>query len=214
MIKIFYIAAIHALLLLLLATHDNTPWAQKESTPNFQERMTRIAGFKSANAIPGDYVFLGDSITQRMSLSFIAKPSTNYGIAGLTTGGMIDLLGRIAGLEDSGRIHIMIGVNDFVFGIDTGLAKRLTEINSLLPESVPLVWSAITPVYSRSGINAKIQRANSQIRTLCAKRQNCTFIDAFTLFAGEEARLYVDNVHLSPEGYRVWQAALLEADTE
>lgn len=208
--KVFAIS-VSSIILALVLTHDNfhrlVGWGDSDK---FQTRMASLVHHKSENATPGSASFIGDSITQRMSTTFLGAPANNYGIGGLTTQELIQVIPLLVTLSDSGRIFLLIGINDFEFGQEAGIEKRLTTISSLLPEGVPLVWSGIQPVKGEADTNAKIAATNKHIESLCRDKANCTYVDTFSIFSGRPS-YYDDHIHFSKQGYSKWQQALLEA---
>lgn len=208
--KVFAIS-VSSIILALVLTHDNfhrlVGWGDSDK---FQTRMASLVHHKSENATPGSASFLGDSITQRMSTTFLGAPANNYGIGGLTTQELIQVIPLLVTLSDSGRIFLLIGINDFEFGQEAGIEKRLTTISSLLPEGVPLVWSGIQPVKGAVDVNTKITAANKHIKSLCSRKTNCAYVDTFSIFSGHQ-EFYADHIHFSKEGYAAWQKALLKA---
>lgn len=72
-----------------------------------------------------------------------------------------------------------------------------------------LVYLAIKPSPLRRTLMGRMREANTLIAAACATDPRCTFVDVFTpmLDAAGEPRpelFSADNLHLSPEGYRLW----------
>tara|TARA_A100000171_G_scaffold4204_2_gene3440 strand:+ start:253 stop:906 length:654 start_codon:yes stop_codon:yes gene_type:complete len=207
-----YLVALHIALIPLLMTHDNIQrLAGLNSTVRFPDKMINIHHYKSLNAIAGSSVFIGDSITHRMSTSFLGSPATNYGISWARTTDVLKLIPRIKNLHHADRIFLLIGINDFISGESDGIDQRLEAIAALLPPGVPVVWSGIQPVDERSNINNEIAATNLHISRICAEMQDCTYIDVPGIFEGDDSSYYSDPVHFSKQGYSAWQKALLEA---
>ena len=60
---------------------------------------------------------------------------------------------------------------------------------------------------------ATTTEANRVIKSLCAERANCRYVDTWPLLADAQGQIYRaffrdDGLHLNSEGYRVWQSAL------
>lgn len=207
-----YIIGLHCLLALLLVTHDNIQRLfGMGGVVSFPEKMANIHHLKSQTVSPGTSAFIGDSITQRMSTSFLGAPATNYGISWARTTDVIKLIPRLEALRQASRIYLLIGINDFAAGESEGIDRRLETIAALLPPGVPVVWSGIQPISGKSPNNEAIQAANSRIKQLCSHMQDCTYIDVPGIFEGGDSSYYSDEVHFSKKGYSAWQKALLEA---
>tara|TARA_A100000171_G_scaffold43222_1_gene45114 strand:- start:1051 stop:1701 length:651 start_codon:yes stop_codon:yes gene_type:complete len=207
-----YIIGLHCLLATLLVTHDNIQRLFGiGGVTSFPDKMANIHHLKSHTVAPGTSAFIGDSITHRMSTSFLGSPATNYGISWARTTDVIRLIPRLETLHQAGRIYLLIGINDFAAGESDGIDRRLETIAALLPPGVPVVWSGIQPVNGDPGTNIKIEAANLHISRLCAEMQDCAYIDVPSIFQHGDGSYYSDSVHFSKKGYSAWQKALKDA---
>lgn len=193
----------------LLVTHDNIQRLFGiGGVTSFPDKMANIHHLKSHTVAPGTSAFIGDSITQRMSASFLGSPATNYGISWARTTDVIRLIPRLENLDQASRIYILIGINDFAADESDGIERRLETIADMLPPGVTIVWSGIQLVNGNPKTNKEIVSANLHISRICAEMTDCTYIDLPSILQDGGSSNYSDEVHLSKKGYSAWQEAL------
>jgi len=163
-------------------------------------------------------IFLGDSITYGLDSKEVTLCDVNYGVEGINTQDLLDVMPALKSLARSNAIFLMIGINDLGQGTSSGLDARLRSIFYALPSEPVLIWSAIMPTGTKeTGIDlAATIEANRVIKSLCGERTNCRYVDTWLLFADQAGQIQrdlfrVDGLHLSADGYRVWQSALKTA---
>lgn len=186
---IVYLVVIHALLVGLLWRSDAVRgWrgvpdaAMARATATMQRRDWTVP--------EGAAVFLGDSITAGLAAVAVEPRAVNFAIGGQTS---TDLLHRLpASLPRAGKVYLMVGVNDLLRGERETLNANLPRILSALPD-VPLVWTGVM----------RDDPINARIRSLCAKRPQCRYVEPPT-----DPALFVDGVHLNAAGYREWVVRL------
>jgi lysophospholipase L1-like esterase len=161
-------------------------------------------------------VFLGDSLTQGLATAAIAPNATNFGIGGQTTSGLLNALPAYKSVAHAKLIFLEIGINDFLEDSTAGLNDRVKNISAILPAETPLVWSSVMPAKTEKYSRRDIAEINSVIRSVCEQRTNCRYLDTWSFLASADGPMVSqdflpDGVHLSPEGYRKWIAALKQA---
>lgn len=172
-------------------------------------------------------VLLGDSI----SLWFppdLLPPERNWlnqGISGDTT----DRLQARLNLLDPVRpqtIVLMIGINDLIWGAEDGaILTRYRQIVRYLRQTHPaaqIVVQSILPHAAEQATwegrdrllalpNARIQALNQELMAI-AQSEGAYYLDLYPLFANADGHLKMalstDGLHLNPQGYLVWRAAL------
>lgn len=173
-----------------------------------------VSFFESYPVADGDILFIGDSITQgaRWNEMFAGLPVRNRGISGDRTD---DILRRIDHLTaaPARKVFLKIGTNDIGTGVEesktlTNYATILDTLQRELPETKVYVQS----ILPREAENrARVERLNREIAAMAAQR-GLTFIDLYPAFLAEDGsirdELTYDELHLSGEGYRVWQREL------
>ena len=163
-------------------------------------------------------VFLGDSITHGIAADAVTPCAVNYGIQSARTDDLLKAIPSYKSLNHARAIFLAIGINDLGEQKQIGLNERFGEAIRLLPRDTPLIWSAMMPTGTKeTGIDLMaIREGNEAIKSLCAKHARCTFVNTWPLFADANSqifrKLYLDDgLHLSPDGYIVWQTALRSA---
>jgi lysophospholipase L1-like esterase len=151
---------------------------------------------KPAGHLPGDVVFLGDSLTARMRVADVSPGSHNYAFSGATTADLLRYLPDYR-VESAGVVVLTIGSNDVHRGEMAGLHKRLSDISAAIPGT--LVWNALPPQAGKD-----VGPVNEAIRDLCRARDNCLYVA--THFEPED--LDPDGLHLTPAGCARWTGVL------
>lgn len=213
-----YLSLVHIALAVLLIRTDAVPRAMARiglTEPGrapvelahsvFQQRRDPI--------VPeGAAVFLGDSITHGYVPALVEPMSVNFGIGQQTAAQLARELPRYGSLKRAGRIYLMIGTNDVLQGRANALPERYESILANLPENVPLVWSTVMPL---ADAHPGIETANAAVRTLCARRPDCTIVDVHAAMTRDDGSakpgLLLDRAHPSPKGYAIWTETLLAA---
>lgn len=199
----------------------------QEIIENILENETykrRIASFREKPLDMGQFVFLGNSLTQAGDWeSFFPgfKPA-NRGISGDNTLGM---LGRLHEIIDSkpAKIFILAGINDISLGrtndkIMTGIKSMIYQIKAGSPNTEIYVQSLLPinnkafKTYSRLTKKEKqIEKLNKELSKFC-KREGLVFINLYPHFLESKrtlnAKLTMDGLHLNDEGYAIWAKQL------
>lgn len=198
--KIFliYLFALH-IAFIILFTRTNLALKLGISdlaTPAHIATMREIHSFREETVPEGAAIFLGDSITDRLSTAAVAPNSVNFGISWQTSGQLLEAMPKTA-LARAGSVYLLIGANDFSKGKAAGIDETLTAISGAIPDK-PLLWTGI--------MRPQAGHANQTIRRLCAARSHCTYVPPLQA-PGD----FIDGVHLTPIGYQHWIAALKAA---
>jgi len=179
-------------------------------------RRDRTESFYEEFAVsPGEYVFLGDSITRGgfWEEMFPSAPIKGRGVGGDMTR---DLLARLDAITSGmpGRIYLMIGTNDLFVGVprDEILANVRELIERVRRES-PATELYVQSVLPRGAeFRERIVDLNTELESLVLTSGG-SYIDLYALFVDPDGSLrddYTnDELHLNGLGYRRWQQALL-----
>ena len=164
-------------------------------------------------------IFIGDSITLGLEVSEIGQHAINLGIGGNTTTGLLYRMIYVP-WRDENIVVLTIGINDLTYGISDATTMSnyesilnnmskgfLVFVNSVLPVDDHKVPSSIK---NRTN-NKNIDELNEKIKTLCANRDNCHYIDNRDLFLNIKDAYMPDGIHLTPAGYEVWTNSLKAA---
>jgi lysophospholipase L1-like esterase len=162
-------------------------------------------------------VLVGDSLALWLPLSTWPGQQVwlNQSISGETTGHMLQRLHYFAATRPR-AIHLMGGINDLKQGVpETEVVDNITQILVQLRWQQPgarLVVYSILPTRLGGILNDRIQRVNQSLAVVAAQ-QGATFIDLYSVFSDSSGQLRpeltTDGLHLSPQGYTLWQAALV-----
>ncbi|MCB1077614.1 MAG: DUF1080 domain-containing protein, partial [Verrucomicrobiae bacterium] len=169
----------------------------------------------------GAVVFLGDSITQGWGPDFKGyfegMKLANRGIGGDTTRGMLIRLKEDVLSLHPKAIVMLMGTNDLEVEIDPeaigrNFEKIIAAIKAQDPE-VPIVLCLVFPSSPEKNRPAdKIQRVNELYAATAKGDPQVTVVDTWTLYAGEDGnadpKWFKDLLHLNPDGYARWAAAL------
>ncbi len=172
--------------------------------------------FQRFLVVPGDIVFLGDSITDgaRWDEIFPGLPVKNRGINADMVAGVRSRMDQIV----QGRpaaVFILIGTNDlpwFVNHSDAHILENyraiLARIQADLPETRVFVQSILPRKQHFAG---RIRSLNAKLAAL-AGDFGCTYIDLFPHFATLDgalrSELTNDHLHLLGGGYVIWKSIL------
>ncbi len=169
----------------------------------------------------GAVVFLGDSITQGWGADFKGQFAgmklANRGIGGDTTRGMLIRLKEDVLALNPAAIVMLLGTNDIEVGlapevIGRNFAAILAAIKAHSP-SVPVVLCRMFPSSpEKSRPRETIEKVNALYEAAVKGDPQVTVLDTWTLFAdatgNADPRWFKDLLHLNPEGYARWAAAL------
>ncbi len=162
----------------------------------------------------GDVVFVGDSITAGAQWNelFPGVPVRNRGIGGDRTE---DILARFDPLAvgPASKVFLKIGTNDLGAGIDEAtVLENYEKILDRFEREAPSTTVYVQSVLPRaSSYREVVESLNVGIEALAAER-GLEFIDLYPAFLDEDGSirdvLSYDELHLTGEGYRLWQEQL------
>lgn len=161
-------------------------------------------------------IMLGDSL----SLWFPTKglPSgklwLNQGISGDTSTGILRRLSAFSSTKPE-AIYIMAGVNDLRKGTSDQVIlsnhRRIVRRLKITHPNSYIIIQSILPTRRPKISNIRIRKLNTQLARI-AKEEGVNYVNIhkwFTDFKGElRQELTTDGLHLSLDGYDVWQSAI------
>jgi lysophospholipase L1-like esterase len=162
-------------------------------------------------------LLLGDSLTLWLPMQALDPRVVwlNQGISGENSDQIRQRLVWVGQLQPQ-RIYLMAGINDLKQGrspaqVVTSLQQLIRSLRLQVPQS-QLVVQSLLPTAGQVA-NVSIQVVNEQLSAFC-QPQLCEFLDLYTDFVDVNGRLpaslSTDGLHLSPEGYALWQQRLGE----
>jgi lysophospholipase L1-like esterase len=174
----------------------------------------RISFFESFPVAQGDVVMLGDSITAGGEWSEMVPglPIRNRGISGDTTTDVLARLDPIVAARPV-AVFLKIGTNDLSRGPDRAASyQQYRQIVTRMQAGSPATAIFLQSVLPReAALREEVEAYNRQIRAI-ADELGVTYIDLYPAFLAADGsirdELTLDELHLSGEGYRVWQSLL------
>lgn len=142
----------------------------------------------------------------------------NQGISGDTSSGVLKRLGAFSQTRPE-VIYLMAGINDVRKNISNEVILRnhrriMRSLRQTHPNAQIIVQS-ILPTSVPTISNQRIRHLNTQL-ALIAKQEKVTYINIYRWFTDFEGNLRLelttDGLHLSPDGYDVWRAALQQIE--
>ena len=192
------------LLIFLLWSYAEAPVKH----PHYQGKLDEFRQMKQTNL-----VFLGDSLTDWHNWHLFGS-HLNAGIAGDTTDGV---LSRIPVLlqKKPHTVILMIGINDLLDGTTLEEVKRnylgILDALSGVEQLILLSTLPVTSAYQTDQINQDVIALNAFLKDEASKRK-LHYVDLYSFFVGDHSGIQkqytVDGVHLSSQGYLLWESIL------
>ena len=165
-------------------------------------------------------VLLGDSLSLWFPSERLPDGQLwlNQGVSGDTSGGVMKRLSAFAQTRPT-TIYVMVGINDLRRGkSDAEILNNVRQMIRQLRQNHPrsrLIIQSILPTRNNWVSNRRIQNLNHQIAAI-ARQENTNFLNLYNRFIDAQGQmrqeLTTDGLHLSPQGYRVWQSALFQPE--
>ena len=169
-----------------------------------------------------DLLFLGDSITQGWNNNatwkehYAPRHAANFGIGGDRTEHVLWRIenGEIDGIKPK-AIVLMIGTNNVgansADDIAAGVKAIVAELRKRLPEAKILLLGVFPRSEKPDEARAKLKKVNEQISKL-DDGDKVHYLDIGSSFLEDDdtisKKIMPDFLHLSPEGYERWAAAI------
>lgn len=224
-----YLVVLHVLLIAACISTDFLPrvaarlhlTASPPSEAELLLHMMRTVHSQVDATVPeGATLFLGDSITMFFATSALAADSVNYGIGWQRTDQLIDSMDRYRSMHRAARVVVTIGTNDLLQHRSHGIEARYRAILAKIPAHASIVMSSVPPlgnnvVHDRGIAVDDVRRVVASAQAACEADQRCRFVNAYEALTvqGHPAPgvLMTDDIHLTPEGYARWFAAMRPA---
>ena len=165
-------------------------------------------------------ILLGDSLTLWYPSEGLSQDKfwLNQGISGENSGHIVNRLDAFAQTR-ADTIYLMAGINDIRNGkSDYEILSNMRNIISELRQTHPhadIVVQSILPTRRADLSNSRIQQLNYHIQNI-AQEEGANYLNLYNIFTDSTGQLNVDyttdGLHLSPQGYQVWQNALQETE--
>lgn len=176
--------------------------------------VARISFFESFPGTRNDIVMLGDSITAggEWSEMFPGLPIRNRGISGDTTTNVLLRLDPIVAAKPA-AVFLKIGTNDLNRGPDRATSyQQYRRIVATIQAGSPGTAIYLQSVLPReAAMREEVEAYNRQIKTI-AEELGVVYVDLYPAFLAPDGsirdELTLDELHLSGDGYRLWQSRL------
>jgi lysophospholipase L1-like esterase len=166
-------------------------------------------------------ILVGDSLSMWFPKDRLpsGKLWLNQGISGDTSAGIYKRLGLFSKTRPD-VIYVMAGINDLRQGAsDEAVLRNSRRIIRRLREDHPLtqvIVQSILPTRITTISNIRIRKINQKL-ALIAKQEGANYINIHNWFTDSRGNLRqdltTDGLHLSFEGYQVWQAVLNQVES-
>ena len=176
--------------------------------PYYQKKLYELRQMKQTNLI-----FLGDSLTDFHNWKSFGTHH-NAGIAGDTTDGLLYRLHYTLQKEPD-TVVLMIGINDLLMGvslkqIELNYIKVLNKLSNV-KQVFLLSTLPVTADNQTKEINDNVFALNIFLK-IQAKKHQFHYVDLYSYFInvhdGLKEKYTVDGVHLTDEGYSLWEKIL------
>ncbi|GAB1542857.1 hypothetical protein NUACC21_55310 [Scytonema sp. NUACC21] len=176
-----------------------------------------VAQGQGANSLG---ILLGDSLSLWFPKENLpgGRLWLNQGISGDTSGGVLKRLSAFSTTKPD-VIYIMAGINDLRRGLTDEIIlrnyrKMIHTLRQTHPQAKIFVQS-ILPTRLENIPNHRIRHINYQL-ALIAKKEGSEYLNLYQWFSDFQGNLReeltTDGLHLSREGYDVWQSALRQVE--
>ncbi|MFN6516783.1 MAG: SGNH/GDSL hydrolase family protein [Nostoc sp. CreGUA01] len=165
-------------------------------------------------------ILVGDSLSMWFPREKLptGKLWLNQGISGDTSAGVLKRLGAFSTTRPN-VIYIMAGINDLRKGdSDRAILSNYRRIVRRLRQNHPqtqIIVQSILPTRLPKISNSRIRNINTQLAQI-AKQEGANYLNIYSWFTDMEGNLRpeltTDGLHLSQEGYDVWQSALQQIE--
>lgn len=139
----------------------------------------------------------------------------NQSISGDTTAGILRRVNTFAHTRAT-TIHLMAGANDLKTGVpEAQIVSNLHRTVRILKQQHPqaqIVVYSVLPTRRAEIANDRVRSLNAQIARM-TQRNGVVYRDIYPQFQDEWGHLHpdltTDGLHLNPQGYALWQQAIL-----
>jgi lysophospholipase L1-like esterase len=166
-------------------------------------------------------ILLGDSLTLWLPTQGLSQDKfwLNQGISGEHSSHVLSRLNAFAQTKPN-TIYLMAGINDLRNGksdyeVLSNMRKIMKELRLHHPQADVVVQS-ILPTRMGNISNIRIQQFNNHLQNI-AQQEGAHYLNLYPFFTDAIGNLNpeytTDGLHLSPQGYAVWQSALQQTDS-
>lgn len=174
---------------------------------------------RAAPPAKGGIVFTGSSSVRMWDLAaaFPGAGALNRGFGGSQLADAVAYAGRIVAPYEPRLVVLYAGDNDIAAGkkaeeVAADFTRFAKLVHGWLPKTV-ILYLSIKPSPQRWALSPEMKKANRLIQAAVKKGKRLKYLDVSTPLLGKDGtprpELYLaDGLHLSPEGYAVWNGLL------
>lgn len=196
--------------------------------PQFQAAVQRLTAQDDAGtALPvSPVVFVGSSSIRRweyLARVFSDEEPVQRGVGGMQLGEVALFADALVNRHNPRAVVVYAGTNDVAAGVAPSVVVERfrcfrQRVGNALGWDRPVLFVAITPNPARWSQWSLSAEVNAAVAALAQEDPALTYVDVATPFLAlgspPPARLFVaDGLHLSPQGYALWESILRPAVT-
>lgn len=190
------------------------PWPERRARREREHREERLEVFRAESAPPGAVVFLGSSTIERFPLAecFPGAPALNRGVAFEPSRDLLERLEVGVPADAAGFVLYLASIDHRFEGRSPEeIAAALRRVASTLRDRHPGAPLAVLGLLAERDLGAaerrRLEAANAALRGTCGELGAVFVPTDRAPLTGEDGglalELSTDDLHLSPEGYRV-----------
>lgn len=204
----------------------NAQEAKRDSAYRPANYQIKVEQFRSFPTSTEDIVFLGNSITAGIDWAELLQNRhvKNRGISGDITFGVLQRLSDITKGYPK-KIFILIGTNDLSYNIPNQVImnnykRMIDKINKESPstkiylQTILPINDEVSPGRNPNNKDIRITQINQKIKGL-AKLEKIIIVDLYSSFVKDgklNRSLTYDGIHLTKDGYRLWEKILRDGN--
>ncbi len=206
--------------LCLLLKHGGLRAAESPA-PRFADEIQAFAEADKKSSPPsGGILFVGSSsirLWKTLAEDFPGLPVINRGFGGASISEVLYYADRIILPYKPRLIVLFIGGNDIADGrTPEEVLETFVVLSTLIHEKLPqtrLAYVSINPTIARWHLDDQIRKTNQLIRDYLEDQEGMVFIDSYSKMLSPQGKprpelLSEDQLHLGPEGYRLWKSII------
>jgi lysophospholipase L1-like esterase len=217
MLKIIYLALVHALLIVFLFKSSTIKqmFNERDVVSPYYLQMSAFHHRVDGNLGFGLSIFIGDSLIQGLAVNSVINNSVNFGIGGDTTSGILKRLPLYQSIAMSKRVIFAVGHNDLYYESADESIANLKQIFESIPLNVEVFICSVflidENIVQRIN-NLAILELNNKIQYLTHNYSHINYIDTNQWAAPLgtlDADLHIgDGIHLNRRGNELWISQL------
>lgn len=193
----------------------------ESQAPRFADEIRAFEEADQKSFTPtGGILFVGSSsirLWKTLAEDFPGLPVINRGFGGAFISEVLYYADRILLPYKPRLIVLFIGGNDIADGrTPEEVLETFVVLSTLIHEKLPqtrLAYVSINPTIARWHLDDQIRKTNQLIREYLEDQEWMVFIDSYSKMLSPEGKprpelLSEDQLHLGPEGYRLWKSII------